>query len=1680
MRQSFLFAFVCILYCLSGRQVLIAQISGQEWINMNQTYLKIPVAETGMYRITPAMLTNAGVTGINPKRFQIIHRGKEQAIHVEGEADDSFDANDYIDFYGKKNDGSRDTELYRNSSDHLNHHYSLYTDTTAYFFTWKLDNTNGLRATQVNNALPTNPAYEAYHWQKQVTVHHAFYAPGQNHPEGSSTIIYLSQFDTGEGWSSNICYANVPNYDRVMTILPFKNTYTANPNLKARLKISLAGASNTAVGLNNQVIGYFDLRIGNSPTALVNFQTGVETSFNKTKIVEFDIPFSYLTTGENLYIEAIAKNGHFVVAYMELSYPQQPTMPATQNLPFSLRANANEVAHLEFASAPANMKLYEMDKDKGLLKQFAGTISAGKFQTTINQLSEDKTFMADAGARLTPISLKPVTFKNFNPALYDYVILTSERLRKPAGGFPDIVQAYADYRATPTGQNYKPVVVDIEWLYEQFNYGEKTPVSVRNFMAWFLREGQPKHLFIIGLGLSFPDPKNYTSLFPRQVPAHQALNFVPVFNFPVSDVAWLEKLNGTGGNEPSISVGRIGVVNPEQILNYFNKVKEHELVENELWQKNMIHLVGGRYEWEQTLFTSFMKLMKDIAENQFLAGKVKTINKRTTGITEAINISEQINQGVSVINFFGHSDLEGTDVEIGRCSDDIQGYKNKGKYPLMLVNGCNLGGVFYGRGTLAGDWLYTKDRGALAFIGHTYFGYSNVLRDYSTQLYQVAFQDVGNLKKPIGSILREHVKQNTTSLSPPDLSVGQQMLLQGDPALIFFKANKPDYFTASDQMTLASFDNNPVTALTDSFKLKVIVSNLGITTLTKLGVKIKRTFPNGTQTVIDLPAKFNSIYFQDTLTFTLKKQAGVESFGNNVFEVILDYENTIDEMRENNNIGILSFFMPAMGVIPTLPQEYSIVNEQPLTLSAATTNGINEGRDFVFEIDTTRTFNSPYKRSQIIPATVSPSWEINSLITNNDTDSTVYYWRVNYADAINDPNALWGYSSFTYIKNSPEGWTQRDFPQFLRNNLSQIVRNNAERKWEFDEITKRIRVQTFGSTNPTAVGEVAMLYEEVPQVFAERCGTDVIVCMTFKQTDGAAERIFDNACGRQPETANSYTNAQVLNGALHAYLDNVTNGDFVLFFTKGNINFNTWTTTQTSAFQRIGGNPVIYNSLKTGHPYIILGRKGGALGTAEEAIALNISNPTAEAIKMETRIRIPYYTGTVSSTRVGPSIKWKEFKQRIAKTSPTSTYKANIYGVSLQGVENPVPLFENVTLSNLNLSTVNATQYPYLRLAFQTQDLVGKKAPTQLKNWLVLYDGVPDGMIDIGAIGQSAYVISPKEEGQNFELEFAFKNLTGLTFSTDSLTVQFTRRNLTNLNQEVRTIKIKAPLAKETVKFKRSFTTQGWGGKNELKVYVNPQLVPERYYENNVFLVNFEVIPDDNNPLLEVAFDGRKILNGEIVSASPLITVQLYDNNRHILADKPSNLQVSLKKPGVGQPYENIDVTNPDVAWSYQAGKLRINIKRENLPSGIYTLRAQGVDGVGNVASTDPYQIDFEVVRESTVTNVLPYPNPFSTSTRFVFTLTGDQIPDEMKIQVMTIAGKVVREISHLELGNIRVGNNISEYAWDGTDEFGEKLANGVYLYKVIMKKAGKVLEHRATSMDKGFKHGVGKLYIAR
>jgi len=47
-------------------------------------------------------------------------------------------------------------------------------------------------------------------------------------------------------------------------------------------------------------------------------------------------------------------------------------------------------------------------------------------------------------------------------------------------------------------------------------------------------------------------------------------------------------------------------------------------------------------------------------------------------------------------------------------------------------------------------------------------------------------------------------------------------------------------------------------------------------------------------------------------------------------------------------------------------------------------------------------------------------------------------------------------------------------------------------------------------------------------------------------------------------------------------------------------------------------------------------------------------------------------------------------------------------------------------------------------------------------------------------------------------------------------------------------------------------------------------------------------------------------------------------------------------------------------------------------------------------------------------------------------------------------------------------------------DEFGDRLANGVYLYHVVTRISGSDIEKKETEADQYFKKGWGKMFLMR
>ena len=108
---------------------------------------------------------------------------------------------------------------------------------------------------------------------------------------------------------------------------------------------------------------------------------------------------------------------------------------------------------------------------------------------------------------------------------------------------------------------------------------------------------------------------------------------------------------------------------------------------------------------------------------------------------------------------------------------------------------------------------------------------------------------------------------------------------------------------------------------------------------------------------------------------------------------------------------------------------------------------------------------------------------------------------------------------------------------------------------------------------------------------------------------------------------------------------------------------------------------------------------------------------------------------------------------------------------------------------------------------------------------------------------------------------------------------------------------------------------------------------------------------------------------------------------------------------------------------------------------------ADGRHTVLLVAPVDQDRVHhFRVATHFSLRDALAFPNPFDEElgTRFVFTLTGDA-PADLLVRVYTVSGRRVYEN---RLDGLQPGHH--EIPWDGLDEEGDKLANGIYFYKLV------------------------------
>jgi hypothetical protein len=122
------------------------------------------------------------------------------------------------------------------------------------------------------------------------------------------------------------------------------------------------------------------------------------------------------------------------------------------------------------------------------------------------------------------------------------------------------------------------------------------------------------------------------------------------------------------------------------------------------------------------------------------------------------------------------------------------------------------------------------------------------------------------------------------------------------------------------------------------------------------------------------------------------------------------------------------------------------------------------------------------------------------------------------------------------------------------------------------------------------------------------------------------------------------------------------------------------------------------------------------------------------------------------------------------------------------------------------------------------------------------------------------------------------------------------------------------------------------------------------------------------------------------------------------------------------------------------------------LEDGIYVLTVIARDASGINSGDTEYRVSFKVINAESASFIYNYPNPFTNSTRFIYTLTGKGSPASYSIEIVSPTGVLVREIRREELGPLAAGTHPTEFEWRGDSQTGSPLPAGIYFYRMIWK----------------------------
>lgn len=738
---------ISAIFCLLSANVRLFSNSD------NSSFVKIEVDEKGMYNITYLDLINAGLDlpSINPQNINISNRGEYIPIVIAGEEDGKFDEDDYIQFYGTYNKGKTTTK-------------DRYSETNTYILTWNnqkpvrysIKNFENYDFTKVNNSIEKiNYFKKKIHFEEDEWSAWRF-----PHPGGEDTDFTF--------WKCLDSKAN--NHLRLEFDLP-----GIIEDKAVIFKIKFYGLTHLAIKPDHHVIVKIndelidDLWWDDAKEFLYIREKFDEFIFKeRNNVLEISVPGDIAPanmSASSFIIDQV------LLDWFEFEYESNNWIDNTyMEFETDYQNSSSETNLVEFKKIPSNeLSIFDLTDNlyiKPFFKEYmneASQISYSAYYLDTNRQSKQLAVINGKG--LIPKSISKIKEQKYSGKQFsaEYIIITHKDFSKAA-------EKLADWK---NKKGIKTIVVDVEDLYDEYNYGIFHPDGIRNFLKYAYENwAEPKPKYVLLIGDTTWDVKN---ILKR---TDHIRSFIPTYYFQprefleyAADNWFVNFKEDSRPYTPSLAIGRFPVETLDQAMIIVNKTIEYE--KNNTggeWRRNCLIMTSQ----EDNFIADGIAAKETTFPPYFTKTEVyKNKTKKSVDV-----ITNSFNDGVLFTTFFGHG---GADLWGGLgffTTKEVDELKNKNKYPISLAATCYTS-TFDNTTDIVGigeKLLRKEDGGSIAVLGTTwrsYYTYDHkfvikMLESFFNKNYKILGDAILDVKNEIKI---SEINQSFTLLGDPTLEV---------------------------------------------------------------------------------------------------------------------------------------------------------------------------------------------------------------------------------------------------------------------------------------------------------------------------------------------------------------------------------------------------------------------------------------------------------------------------------------------------------------------------------------------------------------------------------------------------------------------------------------------------------------------------------------------------------------------------------------------------------------------------------------------------------------------------------------------------------------------------------------------------------------------------------------------